>query len=158
MTRILVIDDDTHVRAAMRLLLELDGIDVIPAESAEEGAGALQSSSFDLMFVDLFMPGMDGLKAIKEFRRRAPNVPIVAMSGIASRTVTAAGVDFLGMAAKLGAAYCLKKPFQRHELITAIETCLPDPFRTPSFSRGVTASPVPATQASAAAHVPLRNH
>ena len=158
MTRVLVIDDDIHVRAAMRVLLELDGIDTVLAERAQDGADALGSSTFDMIFVDIFMPGMDGLKAIKAFRERAPTVPIVAMSGFVPRSSIGAGVDFLGMAASLGAAYCLKKPFQRGELITAIETCLGDSCRRSSFCQGVTASPVRATHSSGAPHAPFRKH
>jgi DNA-binding NtrC family response regulator len=146
MTRILVVDDDVHVLAALRMLLEFDAIDIATAETAEEGVDALARSKFDMVFVDIFMPRIDGLKAIKEFRRRAPGVPIVAMSAFASPSRVRTGVDLLGMARRLGAAYFLMKPFRRGDIITAIETCLQDPLRIPSFAPDVATFPVPAAR------------
>jgi CheY-like chemotaxis protein len=79
--------------------------------------------------IDIFMPGMDGLETIKGFRERAPTVPIVAMSGFRFRnSCMAPAPDFLGMAAKLGATYCLQKPFGPQQLMTAITTCLGERF------------------------------
>jgi CheY-like chemotaxis protein len=75
--------------------------------------------------VDIFMPGMDGLETIRGFRERAPTVPIVAMSGFRFRnSCTAPAPDFLGMAIKLGATYCLQKPFGPQQLMAAITACL----------------------------------
>jgi CheY-like chemotaxis protein len=67
---------------------------------------------------------MDGLEAIKGFRKRAPGVPIIAMSGYVPHSSSVPIPDFLGMAAKLGATHCLHKPFTRQQLIAAIDACL----------------------------------
>ena len=125
MTRVLVIDDDKSVCAAIETLLRHQDCIAILAESGSAGVKAFGDADFDLVMVDIFMPGMDGLQTIKGFRERAPTVPIVAMSGFRFRnSCTAPAPDFLGMAAKLGATYCLQKPFGPQQLMTAITACL----------------------------------
>lgn len=131
MQRILVIDDDKSVRAAIKTLLEHDGYDVVAAGDGRAGLEALANSAFDLVIVDIFMPGMDGLETIKAFHRRVPDVPIVAISGFMFRDTSAPAPDFLAMATKLGAAYALHKPFRPRELIAAVQACLGEPIRIP---------------------------
>ena len=124
MTRILVIDDDTSVRTAIETLLREQGRTAVLAANGHLGVKTLETSSFDVILVDIFMPGMDGLETIKNFRARAPTVPIVAMSGFRFRNTMAPAPDFLGMAAELGATYCLRKPFGPQQLMAAISACL----------------------------------
>jgi CheY-like chemotaxis protein len=93
------------------------------ADTGQLGVQAFESASFDAVMVDIFMPGMDGLETIKGFRERAPMVPIVAMSGFKFRDSLAPAPDFLAMAAKLGATYCLRKPFGVQQLMSAIKAC-----------------------------------
>jgi len=76
-----------------------------------------------VIILDIVMPGMDGIEAIKIFRERAPLMPIVAMSGIRFSEATADAPDFLRMAATLGANYCLRKPFTLDQLMRAINSC-----------------------------------
>ena len=125
MARVLVIDDDKSVCAAIEALLRYQDCIAILAESGSVGARTFEDSQFDLVMVDIFMPGMDGLETIKGFRERAPTVPIVAMSGFRFRnSCMAPAPDFLGMAIKLGATYCLQKPFGPQQLMAAITACL----------------------------------
>ncbi|MEA2880388.1 MAG: hypothetical protein QOF14_5584 [Hyphomicrobiales bacterium] len=125
MARVLVIDDDKSVCAAIEALLRHQDCIAVLAESGTVGARTFEDSEFDLVMVDIFMPGMDGLETIKGFRERAPTVPIVAMSGFRFRnSCTAPTPDFLGMAIKLGATYCLQKPFGPQQLMAAITACL----------------------------------
>ena len=125
MTRVLVIDDDKSVCAAIETLLRHYDCLAILANNGHLGAKTFEASHFDLVMVDIFMPGMDGLETIKGFRERAPTVPVVAMSGFRFRnSPIAPAPDFLGMAAKLGATYCLQKPFGPNQLLAAINACL----------------------------------
>ncbi len=93
-------------------------------DSGTAGLKALEQSSFDVVLVDIFMPGMDGLQTIKAFNRRAPGGPLIAMSGFTFRDARDPSPDFLGMATELGAAYSLRKPFRPRELMAAIQGCL----------------------------------
>jgi CheY-like chemotaxis protein len=124
MPRILVVDDDRSVRIATQALLEDDGYEVVVADSGRAGIEALADSTFDVVIVDIFMPGMDGLETIKAFHYYAPDVPIIAMSGFMFRNTSAPAPDFLSMSTKLGAAYSLHKPFRPRDLLKAIEACL----------------------------------
>jgi CheY-like chemotaxis protein len=84
----------------------------------------LEREPYDLVIVDVFMPGMDGYQAIKEFQRLDPGIPIIAMSGVMFRESSQRHApDFLGMAAKLGATRTLNKPFKPAELMEAVEAC-----------------------------------
>lgn len=128
MTRVLVIDDNRSVGEAIQIMLARQGYETVLAPDAHAGVQAFESSKFDLVMVDIFMPGMDGLETIKDFRERAPTVPIVAMSGFRFRNSMAPVPDYLGMAAKLGATCCLRKPFAPQQLIVAINSCLDPAF------------------------------
>jgi CheY-like chemotaxis protein len=83
MARILVIDDQPSVSAAIRTLLEFEGHTVVVAECGHNAVSAIEAFAFDLVMVDIIMPGLDGLDTIKILRGSAPNVPIIAMSGYA---------------------------------------------------------------------------
>jgi CheY-like chemotaxis protein len=121
MARILVVDDDISIRLAVRMILENAGHTVVVAEGGHAAVSAIEAFSFDVLVVDIFMPGMDGLETIKIFRENAPEVPIIAMSGYAVRGEPMP--DFFRKALDLGAALCLYKPFRNRELINAIDTC-----------------------------------
>jgi len=127
MTHALVIDDDPQVCSAIRAWLELEGIDAILAPSATDGFDAFHRFNFDVMLVDIFMPKIDGLTAIKALRGWAPKTPIIAMSGLVPRhtpqSVTLAP-EWFGEALSLGASCCLYKPFQAEQLLASVETCV----------------------------------
>jgi len=124
MTRVLVIDDDRSLGAAIQTTLARKGCDTVLAPDAHAGVQAFESSKFDVVIVDIFMPGMNGLETIKSFRQRAPTVRILAVSGFRFRESMAPAPDFLAMAAKLGATACLRKPFAPQQLIAVINSGL----------------------------------
>ena len=109
-------------------MLDRQGYDTVLAPDAHAGIEAFESSKFDLVMVDIFMPEVDGLEAIKDFRGRAPSVPIVAMSGFRFRGSVTSAPDYLAMAAQLGATCCLRKPFALQQLMVAINSCLDPAF------------------------------
>lgn len=129
MTRVLVIEDDPSVGAAIQMMLDREGCSTVHAPDADMGVKAFESSSFDLVIVDIFMPGMSGLETITELRNRAPAVPILAMSGFRFRGSMDPGLDFLGMAAEAGATDCLRKPFTPEQLTAAVRASL-EPARS----------------------------
>jgi len=120
--RILVIDDDNCVGAAIKATLTRHGGEIEIAPRACAGIEALGSSRFDVVLVDLFMPGMSGLDAISHIRRQS-GVPIIAMSGFRLRD-SGNSIDYLGMAMQHGASTCIRKPFTPQQLIEAIDRSL----------------------------------
>lgn len=122
MNRILVVDDEKPVRDAIGMLLRHEGYHVVVAECGHTAVGAIEAFTFDVVIVDIVMPGMDGLATIDVLRRDAPDVPIIAMSGYAFGS----GVlepDFFRSAVERGATCCLRKPFTREQLVDAIMFC-----------------------------------
>jgi CheY-like chemotaxis protein len=124
--RVLVVDDDPMVCVAIELCLTRQGFEVTVADGGEAGMRALESSSFDVMLIDVFMPHMRGFESIRMFHERMPDVPSVAMSGYAFAN-TERAPDFLRMTIELGAACCLRKPFTPNALLTTINECLNKP-------------------------------
>ena len=124
MKRILVVDDDPLVCAAIRVWLEQRGFLVVVADGGETGLSALAGSTFDLMVVDIFMPHMHGFESVRVFHQRAPSVPLIAISGYVFAKQRMPAPDFLNMALELGAARCLRKPFTPKTLLSVIDICL----------------------------------
>ncbi|UZE47409.1 response regulator [Rhodopseudomonas sp. P2A-2r] len=126
MTRILIVDDDPLVSLSIKVALERDGFTTIVADGGISGLNALDSSTFDLMIVDIFMPHMHGFESIRLFHQRAPKIPLIAISGYAFSHHSSPAPDFLRMAIELGATRCLRKPFTPAALLAVIKDCLAD--------------------------------
>jgi len=124
MKRILVVDDDPLICSAIRTWLEERGFAVFVADGGETGLNALDSSTFDLMIVDIFMPHMRGFESVRVFHQRAPTVPLIAISGYVFAEQRTPAPDFLSMALELGATRCLRKPFTPKTLMNVIDMCL----------------------------------
>jgi len=123
MARILVVDDDSMIRLVVKTILERQGHSVVLAECGHDGAEAIEAYAFDIAIVDIFMPDMNGLETIKAFRRSAPRLPIVVMSGYAFRAANGPAPDFFRMAIDLGATACLRKPFTPAQLLHVVQGC-----------------------------------
>jgi DNA-binding response OmpR family regulator len=122
-TRILVIDDDACVSTAIRAIMARRRCEAVLASRAHAGIHTFQASEFDLVMVDLFMPGMNGLDTITRIRSESA-VPIIAMSGFRLRNSLDPDQDFLGMAMLRGATISLRKPFSPAQLVAAIDRSL----------------------------------
>lgn len=117
--RILVIDDDACVGKAIQAILDRRRCETVLASRACAGIDMLHQSRFDVVLLDVFMPGLSGLNAI-EYIRREWTIPIIAMSGFPLRNMGQTA-DHLGMAARCGATLCMRKPFKPLDLIEAVE-------------------------------------
>ncbi|MDB6082237.1 MAG: hypothetical protein JWN43_118 [Gammaproteobacteria bacterium] len=130
MPQILVIDDETFVREAIQRVLGSSAITVISAATADAGLAILRESPIDLIIIDVILPGMDGVAAIREIRRTHPQVRIIAMSGGGSFGLSAYRPDAISTSAYLaactvaGADGTLAKPFETAELRSMITRML----------------------------------
>jgi CheY-like chemotaxis protein len=134
LAKILIVDDDDAVRLTVRLLLERAGHQVVAASDGRKGLDQLQSGDFDLLFLDIFMPGMDGFETMRLVRQQHPSVQIVVISGRPISSDPATGPDFLTMATKLGAVRSLQKPFRPDALLETVAACLEAAKRSSSPS------------------------
>jgi CheY-like chemotaxis protein len=130
MQRILVVDDDPLVSLSIKLTLERHGFETVLADGGVSGLSALDATRFDAMIVDIFMPEMRGFESVRVFHQRAPDVPLIAISGYAFAQHTMPAPDFLRMALELGATRCLRKPFTPAALLAVIGESLAE-ARTP---------------------------
>ncbi|MEA2867340.1 MAG: hypothetical protein QOE39_2055 [Bradyrhizobium sp.] len=135
MPRVLVVDDDPMVCGAIEVCLQRQGFEVTVADGGEAGISALETSTFDVMLVDVFMPHMRGFESIRVFHERAPAIPLIAMSGYAFASFDTPSPDFLKMTLELGATLCLRKPFTPNALLAAVNECLTKPTGTAHFSK-----------------------
>ncbi|MEO8317941.1 MAG: response regulator [Bradyrhizobium sp.] len=124
MARILIVDDDAAVQTTIRLLLERAGHRVVSASDGRKGLVSLEAGHFDLLFLDIFMPGMDGFETMRMVRQQHPRIPIIVISGQPMPSESGSIPDFLAMTTKLGAVTSLQKPFKSAELLAAVARCL----------------------------------
>ena len=117
MAKILIVDDDSAVQATIRLLLERAGHSVVVADDGRKGLAVFEAGDFDLLFLDIFMPGMDGLETMRLVHQQQPLLPIIVISGNPITSESGSGADFLTMASKLGAVSSLQKPFRPAALL-----------------------------------------
>ena len=85
--RVLFVEDDPMNRRVVRDMLSVAGVDMSEAESAEIGLRSVEEGAFDLILMDLRMPGMDGLTAIKHIRARTDDkakLPIIVVTADAA--------------------------------------------------------------------------
>jgi CheY-like chemotaxis protein len=127
---ILVIDDDRAVLGTVKLLLERAAHVVEAVDNSQAGLRLLEIRGFDLLIVDIFMPGMDGFETMRHVHQSRPEMPVIVMSGQQFRSASERGPDFLHMATKLGAVSSLQKPFKPHELLAAVAKSLSDSLRS----------------------------
>jgi CheY-like chemotaxis protein len=81
--KVLFIEDDRMNRRVVKDMLGVASVDMVEAESAEAGLAMLDAEDFDILLVDLRMPGMDGITAIRHIRARADakaKVPVIVVT------------------------------------------------------------------------------
>ena len=108
-TRVLVVDDEEIVRESLGGWLEKDGYAVASASDGRSAVERMKSQPWNVVLVDLKMPGMDGLQVLEEARKLQPDAAVIMMTAYAT-------VDTAVAAMKLGAFDYLIKPFDPEEL------------------------------------------
>ena len=114
---ILVIDDDAFMRDACHQTLTKHGHNVSLAKNGHEGLGLLDKWSFDLILLDLKMPGEDGLLVLARIKDIDPEAIVIMISGYGS-------IETAVQAIKLGAFDFIAKPFTPDELLKLVERVL----------------------------------
>ncbi len=79
--RILVVDDEAAIRDSMKMILEYEGYEFLGAPTGQDGINAIERDSPDLVFLDIKMPGMDGLDVLSRVKASSPDLPVVMISG-----------------------------------------------------------------------------
>lgn len=113
---ILVIDDDTRLRALLQRYLQENGFAVSAAKDAENARMFLRQYQFNLLIVDVMMPGESGIEFLQKLRRDS-NVPAIILTAMGDTPDRIAGLE-------AGADDYLPKPFEPKELVLRINNIL----------------------------------
>ena len=118
--RILIIDDEKNIRLTLRSCLDSQGYEIETAVNGEEGLSKIIDDGFDLVLLDLKMPGLDGMEVLKRVRGKGINVNVIIMTAYGT-------VEKAVEAMKLGAIDFLSKPFTPDDIRKIVENVLKRP-------------------------------
>lgn len=114
---ILIIDDEESIRTSLKGALEDEGFDVLTAEDGSSGIVKASDELPDLILLDIWMPGIDGLETLNRLKRLHPKLPVVMMSGHGT-------IEAAVKSTKLGAYDFIEKPLSLEKVIITIRHAL----------------------------------
>lgn len=114
---VLIIDDEADIRFSLRGILEDEGYSVSEAEDGEQGIALCTEVDFDLVFLDIWLPGMDGLTVLDQLQAYAVDIPVIMISGHGT-IETAVG------AIKKGAFDFIEKPLSLEKVVVTAKKAL----------------------------------
>ena len=112
--RLLIVDDEPRIRSSLGGLLRDEGYVVDSCESGERGLELLQKEGFDVVLLDVVLPGMDGLEALERIRKITDRTKVLMMSGQAD-------ISMAVRATKLGALDFFEKPLNPDRVLLALK-------------------------------------
>ncbi|MDG3084984.1 response regulator [Vibrio hannami] len=124
--RILVVDDHAEIRELLKRFLTPHGFHVVTAEDGDSMERAMRQQSFDLIILDLMLPGKDGVTLCREVRMTS-NIPIIMLTALGEEIDRIIGLE-------VGADDYLAKPFNPRELLARIKSVLRRHFSIPGVS------------------------
>lgn len=124
MAKILITEDDADISNLIRKICEKNGLQAVQAFSGTEAALRLELEIFDMIILDLMLPGMTGEELLQKARDKHPDIPILVLS---ARSALTDKVQLLNG----GADDYMTKPFEPEELLARITACLRRAGRTP---------------------------
>ncbi len=113
MTKILIVDDAEFLRVRISKMLSGDGFDVIQAENGARAVEMYKENSPDLVLMDITMPEMDGLTALKHIRGYDATAKVIMLTALGQESVVLEAI-------KSGARDFIVKPFEHERVINAI--------------------------------------
>src|SRR5579872_2865812 len=114
---ILVVDDETGIRESLEVLLGLEGYSVKTAGEGEDGLRLLDGNTFDLVLLDLALPGQSGLELLPQFKERQPDLPVIMITAYGT-------VDNVVEAIRAGAENFVQKPWDNEKLLADIRSAV----------------------------------
>ena len=116
MAKILIVDDETLYQRLVKVNLEQEGYEVVTADSGEAALDSISEKSYDLIILDLMMPGIDGFETCERIRQFS-NIPIIMLTAKGEETDRVKGLN-------MGADDYVIKPFSATELIARVKAVL----------------------------------
>jgi DNA-binding response OmpR family regulator len=115
--RILLVDDEQPIQTLLTYPLQKDGYDVVPASDGREALARFSEQSFDLVVLDLMLPGLDGLEVCRRLRAQGKTVPIIMLTAKSEEIDKVVGLE-------LGADDYITKPFSMREFRSRVKAAL----------------------------------
>ena len=115
--RILVIDDEAAIRESLEVLLTLEGYTVDMATEGESGLKMIDRESYDLVLLDLSMPGLSGMELLPLIKERQPDLPLIMITAYGT-------VDNVVEAIRNGASNFVQKPWDNEKLLADIRSAI----------------------------------
>ena len=115
--RVLIVDDEEGVREGLRTLLQQEGLHVETAGTAEDGLRRVEARAFDVVFLDLNLPGADGLSTISKFRVGTPCPDVLILTGYGTVAKTVESM-------RKGASDVIEKPFTGDRILATVRRVL----------------------------------
>jgi CheY-like chemotaxis protein len=123
---ILIVDDEKTIRLALSMALETLDIPVETAASGEEALEKVGQSSYEIMLLDLRMPGIDGMEVLRRVSQQWPEIKVVIITAYGS-------IDLAVEAMKLGAVDFLQKPFDAAQVRGVVQRLLVKSWGPPGY-------------------------
>ncbi len=117
MYRILIIDDEENIREVLSGILEDEGYDVSTAEDGLKGLEKIRGGNFELVILDVWLPGKGGLEVLQDIKKEYPELEVIIISGHGN-------IDMAVKALKLGAFDFLEKPLSLEKITTLVRNAL----------------------------------
>lgn len=117
MKRILIVDDELKMQALITLCIQSTDFEMEMASSGDEAIQLLEDDQFDLVLLDIMMPGMDGFQVLKQMKQRGSVVPVIILSALGETDQIVEGLN-------LGAYDYVTKPFEPKELVARVHSVL----------------------------------
>jgi DNA-binding NtrC family response regulator len=114
---ILIVDDEAEIRESLQTLLELEGYEVETAANGEEGLSKLGDQPFDLVLLDLALPGRSGIELLPEIRALDPQLPVIIITAYGT-------VEDAVRAMQGGAGNFLQKPWDNEKLLADVRAAV----------------------------------
>lgn len=116
-TTILIVDDEDYLRRSLSLILQKENYRVTAVSNAEDALASLRSQEYDLMFLDLSLPGMSGIDLLMDVNRRVPQMPVLILTAHAA-------LDSAIQAVRFGARDYLIKPLDPPLILARVREVL----------------------------------
>ncbi|USG67165.1 response regulator transcription factor [Brevibacillus ruminantium] len=116
MTKLLIVDDDPHIRELVRVFLQREGFDILEAADGKEALSIMESDPAELVILDIMMPQMDGWELCRELRKHY-DIPLLMLTAKGETAQKIKGFE-------LGTDDYLVKPFEPAELVVRVKALL----------------------------------
>ncbi|HQQ01068.1 MAG TPA: response regulator transcription factor [bacterium] len=117
MTKILIVEDEPDMRRGLEDNLQFDGYTTVSTSNGLEGLRLARQDKFDLIILDLMLPGMDGLDLCRQLKREGNSTPIIMLTAKGSESDRVMGLE-------VGADDYITKPFSLRELLARVKAIL----------------------------------